>query len=48
MEDWKGVKKHFSKIGFLFVFGTVLIFAVQFAAIGLAEAIRPEVYENAD
>ena len=48
MEDWKGVKKHFSKIGFLFVFGTVLIFAVQFAAIGLMEAIRPEVYENAD
>lgn len=39
-------KSHFSKLGLMFILGTLLVYAVQFAASGIATAINPELLNS--
>lgn len=47
-EETAGIKKHFSKLGLMFLLGTIIIYAVQMAAIELAGWLKPEWLENAN
>lgn len=40
--DLKGVKKHFSKIGWMFVLGTIAIYAAQLIPLTIVQFLRPE------
>lgn len=46
--DGKAAGKHFSKIGWMYVVGTALIFAVQIAVSGIVGAVKPRWLDNAD
>ena len=39
-------KKHFSKLGLMFLIGTLLIYAVQYGASAIAKAINPELLNS--
>lgn len=47
-EALKAARKLFSKLGWMYVIGTVVIYAVQLGAAGLVKVIRPEWLYNAD
>lgn len=41
-------KKHFSKLGLMYFVGTMVIYALQYATIGIVEAVAPHLLENND
>lgn len=47
-ETIKSTKKHFSKLGLMFLLGTVIIYAVQLGTIYLVSWLKPEWMENSD
>lgn len=46
MEEIKDSRKHFSKLGGMFVLGTLIIWAVQLIPIYIVRAVRPEWLQN--
>lgn len=47
-ETIKSAKKHFSKLGLMFLLGTVIIYAVQLGTIYLVSWLKPEWMKNSD
>ena len=45
MED-KSMKKSFSGLGWRFLIGTLIIYAVQIAVVGVVGMVKPEWLEN--
>lgn len=41
-------KKYFSKLGLMYFAGTIVIYALQLATIGIVEAVAPHLLENSD
>lgn len=41
-EEIKAARKHFSKLGGMFVLGTIIIYAVQLLAVTLVDVLKPE------
>ncbi len=41
-------KNHFSKLGLMYFVGTIVIYALQYATIGIVEAVAPHLLENND
>ena len=48
MEDWKASREHFSRLGWMFLLGTLIIYAAQLIPINIVKAVRPEWMENPD
>ncbi len=48
MEEMKATKKHFSKLGWAFLIGTIVTYAVQLGIGALVGLLKPEWLENAD
>lgn len=48
MEEIKVAKKHFSKLGWMFVLGTLIIYAVQIIPITIVNFVKPEWLANPD
>lgn len=47
-EEVREARRHFSKLGLMFIIGTIVIYGVQLFAIGAAQALRPRWLWNAD
>lgn len=45
---YKETKKHFSRLGMRFFLGTLIVYAVQVAALLIADAVSPELLDNTD
>lgn len=48
MEDRKASRGHFSRLGWMFLLGTLIIYAAQLIPINIVKAVRPEWMENPD
>lgn len=48
MEDWKASREHFSRLGWMFLLGTLIIYAAQMIPINIVKAVKPEWMENPD
>lgn len=47
-EQLKGVRKHFSKLGLMYLLGVIIIYVVQVAAAKIVELVAPQLLENYD
>lgn len=41
-------KKHFSKLGLMYFVGTIVIYALQYGALEIVEAVAPQILESSD
>ncbi len=46
--DVKTISKHFSKLGLMYLIGTIVIYVSQYATIGIVKAVAPHLFENSD